>query len=45
MIYLKIKNTVIKTNPLNFTFDFDITKLIIKIGLPFTIMQLISSIS
>ena len=26
MIYLKIKNTVIKTNPLNFTFDFDMQR-------------------
>ena len=45
MIYLKAKNSIVRANPLNFTFDLNITKLIIKIGLPFTLMQLISSIS
>ena len=38
MIYLKAKNSIVRANPLNFTFDLNITKLIIKIGLPFTLM-------
>ncbi|ASJ22780.1 MATE family efflux transporter [Brachyspira hampsonii] len=45
MIYLKAKNSIIRVNPINFKFDLNITKLILKIGLPFTFMQLISSIS
>ncbi|EKV57964.1 MATE efflux family protein [Brachyspira hampsonii 30446] len=45
MIYLKAKNSIIKVNPINFKFDLHITKLILKIGLPFTFMHLISSIS
>ena len=45
MIYLKMKNSIVKANPFNITFDFNITKLMLKIGMPFAAMQLIVSIS
>ena len=45
MIYLKMKNSIVKANIFNITFDFNIAKLMFKIGLPFSLMQLIVSIS
>lgn len=45
MIYLKMKNSIVKANPFDFAFDFNITKLMFRIGLPFAAMQLIVSIS
>lgn len=45
MIYLKVKNSIVKANPFDFAFDFNITKLMFKIGLPFAAMQLIVSVS
>ncbi|MBW5389845.1 MATE family efflux transporter, partial [Brachyspira hampsonii] len=45
MIYLKMKNSIVKANPFDLAFDFSITKLMFKIGLPFAAMQLIVSVS
>ena len=45
MIYLKMKNSIVKANPFNFVLDLNIVKLMFKIGMPFAAMQLIVSIS
>ncbi|WP_432631526.1 MATE family efflux transporter [Brachyspira sp.] len=45
MIYLKMKDSIVRANPLRIVFDLKITKLILKIGMPFATMQLIVSIS
>ena len=45
IIYLKMKDSIVRANPLRFVFDINITKLMFKIGLPFAAMQLIVSIS
>ena len=45
IIYLKIKDSIVRANPLRFVFDINIIKLMFKIGLPFAAMQLIVSIS
>lgn len=41
--YLKIKNSVVRVNPFRFSFDIEILKNILKIGIPFASMQLIVS--
>ena len=45
MIYLKTKDSIVRANPLRIVFDLKITKLMLKIGMPFATMQLIVSIS
>ena len=45
MIYLKMKDSIVRANPLRIVFDWNITKLMLKIGMPFATMQLIVSIS
>lgn len=45
MIYLKMKNSIVRANPLRIVFNLKITKLMLKIGMPFAAMQLIVSIS
>ncbi|WP_295160136.1 MATE family efflux transporter [uncultured Brachyspira sp.] len=45
MIYLKMKDSIVRANPFNLTFDFRITKLMFRIGIPFAAMQLIVSVS
>ena len=45
MIYLKMKDSIVRANPLRIVFDWKITKLMLKIGMPFATMQLIVSIS
>lgn len=45
MIYLKMKDSIVRANPLRIVFDLKITKLMLKIGMPFATMQLIVSIS
>ena len=45
MIYLKTKDSIVIANPLRIVFDLKITKLMLKIGMPFATMQLIVSIS
>lgn len=45
MIYLKMKDSIVRSNPFNLTFDFRITKLMFRIGIPFAAMQLIVSVS
>ncbi|WP_281816367.1 MATE family efflux transporter [Brachyspira pilosicoli] len=45
IIYLKVKDSIVRANPLRIVFDANITKLMFKIGLPFAAMQLIISIS
>lgn len=45
MIYLKMKNSIVRANPLRIVFNLKITKLMLKIGMPFATMQLIVSIS
>lgn len=45
MIYLKMKDSIVRANPLRIVFSWKITKLMLKIGMPFAAMQLIVSIS
>lgn len=45
MIYLKVKDSVVRANPFRIVFDMKIAKLMFKIGLPFASMQLIVSTS
>lgn len=45
MIYLKMKDSIVRANPLRIVFSWKITKLMLKIGMPFAAMQLIISIS
>ena len=45
IIYLKLKDSIVRANPFRIVFDAHITKLMFKIGLPFAAMQLIISIS
>lgn len=45
MIYLKMKDSIVRANPLRIVFNLKIIKLMLKIGMPFAAMQLIVSIS
>ncbi len=44
VLYLKLKDSIIRVNPFRFTIDFEIIRSIFRIGLPFATMQLIVSV-
>ena len=45
MVYLKMKTHIVKANPFDFAFDFNITKLMLQSRASFAAMQLIVSVS
>ena len=45
IVYLKLKHNIIMEHPFRLVFDFDIIKKILRMGLPFSTSQLITSLS